>query len=177
MSTTLFPPKNRSASGSSVPQKDGNDSEKAPQPPPAPAPPKPTGGDGTPKPSRSHERVAYRLLSHAEWVQFCRGVGVFKDDESEQIIRPTSRWWPPTGFRDGLYKDVLTEKTKFAYWFRAMGTVTWALMLIQIAMSAVLTALGSLPSKDGTAIVSHAIGRSISQSMDTACIKLIRPLA
>ncbi|KAI1763465.1 hypothetical protein GGR53DRAFT_497647 [Hypoxylon sp. FL1150] len=158
MSTTVFPPKNTNASGSSVPKTDGTDSEKAHRaaPAPAPAPAKPADSGETPKPSTSHEKVAYRLLSHAEWIQFCRGVGVFKDDESEHIIRPTSRWWPPTGFRDGLYKDVLTEKTKFGYWFRAMGTVTWALMLIQIAMSAVLTALGSLPSKDGTAITSIA---------------------
>lgn len=162
MSTTIFPPNNPNspaANGSSVPQHDGADSAKAPQPAPdpTPTPPKPTDGGAASKPSASHEKIAYRLLSHTEWAQYCRGVGVFKDDESEQIIRPTSQWWPPNGFRDGLYRDVLIEKTKFGYWFRAIGTVTWTLMLIQIAISAVLTALGSLPSKDGTAIVSYAI--------------------
>ncbi|KAI4869364.1 hypothetical protein F4820DRAFT_30052 [Hypoxylon rubiginosum] len=161
MSTTIFPPNNPNspaANGSSVPQHDGADSAKAPQPAPdpTPTPPKPTDGGAASKPSASHEKIAYRLLSHTEWAQYCRGVGVFKDDESEQIIRPTSQWWPPNGFRDGLYRDVLIEKTKFGYWFRAIGTVTWTLMLIQIAISAVLTALGSLPSKDGTAITSIA---------------------
>ncbi|OTA57766.1 hypothetical protein K449DRAFT_467753 [Hypoxylon sp. EC38] len=117
-------------------------------------------GNGAPKRPGDPDKVAYRLLSHAEWVQFCRGIGVFKDDESEEVVRPTSQWWPPKGFRDGLYQDVLTEKTKFTYWFHCVGTFTWILMLLQIAMSAVLTALGSVTTssaaKDGTAITSIA---------------------
>ncbi|KAI1770863.1 hypothetical protein F4818DRAFT_445800 [Hypoxylon cercidicola] len=154
MSNTIFPPNSPNINGISVHQHDGPDSKEAPQL--APTPPKPTDGGNTPQPPASHEKIAYRVLSHAEWVQFCRGIGVFKDDESEKIVRPTNRWWPPKGFRDGLYQDVLSEKTKFGYWFRAVGTVTWVLMLIQIAISAVLTALGSLSTNNGTAITSIA---------------------
>ncbi|KAI0172280.1 hypothetical protein GGR52DRAFT_463329 [Hypoxylon sp. FL1284] len=156
MSTIIFPPE----PDTKVPshhQHDGTDLAKSTEPVPKPSKSTDSGQPPEkPQPSKSNENIAYRVLSHDEWLQFCRGVGVFKDDESQQIVRPTSRWWPPNGFRDGLYQDVLSEKTKFSYRFRVVGTVTWALMLIQIAMGAVLTALGSLPSEYGTAITSIA---------------------
>ncbi|KAI1410806.1 hypothetical protein F5Y13DRAFT_166863 [Hypoxylon sp. FL1857] len=176
MATTIYPAKNSNSnshrSRSSIPRLN-IDTAMASQPLPTPpsSSPKPHNGNGhhnhgngngggAPKKSGDPDKVAYRLLSHAEWVQFCRGIGVFRDDESEEVIRPTSRWWPPKGFRDGLYQDVLTEKTKFTYWFHCVGVVTWVLMLLQIAMSAVLTALGSVTTsstaKDGTAITSIA---------------------
>lgn len=50
------------------------------------------------------EKRTYRLLTPEEWARFCRGVGVFRDDESQEIVRPTSSLWPATGFRDGLYQ-------------------------------------------------------------------------
>lgn len=160
MSATIYPPpQSPHANHSSPPRIGGIDATMTTQSLAA-APPKPNNGDGTPQHPGDHEKVPYRRLSHAEWVQFCKGIGVFKDDEGEAIVRPTSRWWPPKGFRDGLYQDTLTEKTKFTYFFYFVGVVTWILMLLQIAMSAVLTALGSVASTakngNGTAIVSHA---------------------
>lgn len=166
MAATIYPSKN-SSHRSSIPRLN-IDAAMASQPPPAPTPPssspKPNNGNAKgngngappPKPGDSGQET-YRLLTHPEWVQFCRGIGVFKDDESEEVVRPTSRWWPPKGFRDGLYQDVLVEKTKFAYWFHCVSGLCWTLMLLQIAMSAVLTALGSVASatKSGTVIVSH----------------------
>ena len=53
---------------------------------------------------RMSEKRTYRILSPDEWTRFCRGVGVFRDDESEEIIRPTNPIWPAAGFRDGLYQ-------------------------------------------------------------------------
>ncbi|KAI2621120.1 hypothetical protein GGR54DRAFT_89529 [Hypoxylon sp. NC1633] len=152
MATTIYP-QNPGHKRSSIPRLN-IDATMASQPPPASSSPKPNNGNNSQQP-RGHEQETYRLLSHAEWVQFCRGVGVLKDDESEEVVRPTNRWWPPKGFRDGLYQDVLVEKTKFSYWFHAVGIANWVLMLLQIAMSAVLTALGSVSSssKEGTAIV------------------------
>ncbi|KAI0850478.1 hypothetical protein F5Y00DRAFT_232342 [Daldinia vernicosa] len=135
------------------------DAAMASQPPSAPPSPKPNPNNSngsTPPKSKDPGKDTYRLLSHNEWVQFCRGVGVFMDDESEEVIRPTSTLWPPKGFRDGLYRDVLTEKTKFTYYFHSVDIVSWLLMLLQIAMGAVLTALGSVPSKNGTAITTIA---------------------
>jgi hypothetical protein len=44
-------------------------------------------------------------MKKGEWLQFCRGIGILKDEESEEVIRTTSRLWPPSGFKDGLYND------------------------------------------------------------------------
>lgn len=160
--TTIYPSKNSSSHRSSIPRLNidaAMSSQPAPAPAPAPPSPKPgsSHGSNTPKKPGDPKKETYRLLSHNEWVQFCKGIGVFKDDESEEVVRPISPWWPPKGYRDGLYQDVLVEKTKFTYFFHIVSTITWFLMLLQIAMSAVLTALGSVSTssstKEGTAIV------------------------
>lgn len=155
MAATIYPSHKSSSHRSSIPRLNF-DAAMASQTPPPPSP-KPNSGGGTPPP-KPGDPNNYRLLSHPEWVQFCRGIGVLKDDESEVVVRPTSRWWPPKGFRDGLYKDVLFEKAKFTYWFHLVSTLHWVLMLVQIALSAVLTALGSVSStsKNGVTIVSSS---------------------
>ena len=56
------------------------------------------GGSGV------NEKQTYRLLSPAEWARFCHGVGVFRDNESQEVMRPKSTLWPARGFRDGLYQ-------------------------------------------------------------------------
>lgn len=99
------------------------------------------------------ERRQYRLLSHEEWVRFCRGVGVFKDDRSEEVTRPTCALWPAKGFRDGLYQDVLIQETKYAYLYYSLSLSKWVLLLLQIALGSILTALGSFASQLGIPIV------------------------
>ncbi|KAI1079474.1 hypothetical protein F5B20DRAFT_165966 [Whalleya microplaca] len=158
MATTIY--SSQSSKPPSLPQL-GIDSSMAPQPtsrpsppqtkddPPPPTPPAPPAPSGPPANS---PETNYRLLSQDEWVQFCRGVCVFKDDESQEIVRPTSTLWPPKGFKDGLYQDVLCEKTKFTYWFYLLSAVRWILMILQLAMNAVMTALGSMAYKNGTSI-------------------------
>jgi hypothetical protein len=74
-----------------------------------------------PVPSAAND--SHRLLSQDEWVQFCRGVGVLTDEESETVIRPTCWYWPAKGFPDGLYQDVLWEKAKFSYWFHTLSMI------------------------------------------------------
>ncbi|KAI0132121.1 hypothetical protein BJ170DRAFT_680019 [Xylariales sp. AK1849] len=107
--------------------------------------------------SSTHDpKDPYRVLSQDEWVQLCRGVGVFKDDESEHVIRPTCWYWPAKGFPDGLYQDVMWEKAKYTYYFHILSSIRWTLMILQLALNAVLTALGSLSLKDGTAITAVA---------------------
>ncbi|KAI1165371.1 hypothetical protein F5B18DRAFT_669729 [Nemania serpens] len=124
------------------------------------------GGGASPKPSSSfpdHEPLHYRLMTKTEWLQFCRGIGVLKDDESEEIIRTTSRLWPPSAFKDGLFSDVLFQKTKFTYYYHAVSIVAWVLMLTQMALSAVLTALGAMSKNNGTPItIVAAINTGIS---------------
>lgn len=99
------------------------------------------------------ERRQYRLLSHEEWVRFCRGVGVFKDDRSEEVTCPTCALWPAKGFRDGLYQDVLIQETKYAYLYYSLSLSKWVLLLLQIALGSILTALGSFASQLGIPIV------------------------
>ncbi|KAJ8119790.1 hypothetical protein ONZ43_g3339 [Nemania bipapillata] len=110
-------------------------------------------GNGSPKPSTPESKPQhYRLMTKDEWLQFCRGVGILKDEESEEVIRATSRVWPPRGFKDGLYNDVLFKKTKFTYYYHAVSVIAWGLMLTQLALSAVLTALGAMSRDNGTPI-------------------------
>ncbi|KAI0185474.1 hypothetical protein EV127DRAFT_396931 [Xylaria flabelliformis] len=102
-------------------------------------------------------------MSKSEWLQFCRGVGILKDEESEEVIRATSRLWPPSGFKDGLYNDVLYEKTKYSYYYHTLCVIAWVLMLLQLALSAILTALGATSSDNGTPItILAAVNTSIA---------------
>ncbi|KAI1433287.1 hypothetical protein GGR50DRAFT_509797 [Xylaria sp. CBS 124048] len=113
--------------------------------------------------SPNHDGRNYRLLGKSEWLQFCRGVGILKDEEGEEVIRVTSRLWPPSGFRDGLYNDILSEKTKFTYYYHALSIIAWLLMLLQIALSAILTALGATSKYNGTVItIIAAINTSLA---------------
>ncbi|KAI1877249.1 uncharacterized protein JN550_001321 [Neoarthrinium moseri] len=107
---------------------------------------------GSAQASVEKPEVQHRVLSQAEWIQFCRGVGVFKDLESTNVIRPACWYWPAKGFPDGLYQDVLWEKSKFTWFFHLLSAVRWTLMILQLSLNAVLTALGSLSLKNGTVI-------------------------
>ncbi|KAI0391349.1 hypothetical protein F5Y17DRAFT_14879 [Xylariaceae sp. FL0594] len=132
------------------------------QVPPAAHPPPPIdyhsaqGSDSPRSGSSNQDREHYRLLKKGEWLQFCRGVGILKDEESEEVIRVTSRLWPPSGFKDGLYNDVLYEKTKFTYCYHTLSIVTWLLMILQLGLSAILTALGATSRRNGTPITAIA---------------------
>ncbi|KAK7757718.1 hypothetical protein SLS62_000096 [Diatrype stigma] len=114
------------------------------------------------------ETQRYRRLTHAEWVRFCRGVGAMRDDsdgdsgggksieEGEMaavvVSRPTCALWPAKGFRDGLYRDVLMQQTKYAYLYYALSISKWVLLLLQIALGSILTALGSFAGSQGIPI-------------------------
>ncbi|KAF7535547.1 hypothetical protein G7054_g5290 [Neopestalotiopsis clavispora] len=113
--------------------------------------PSPTSSPVTQKPGKQ-----YRTMNQQEWVQFCHGVGVMKDNESTTVIRPTAWYWPPRGFPDGLYQDVLWEKAKFTYSFHIIATIVWILMVVQLALNAVLTAVGSSSSQDSVVITTIA---------------------
>lgn len=52
----------------------------------------------------------------------------------------------------GLYKDVVKERTKSMFLFHGASILRWVFMLLQLCISAVLTALGSADLKDGTPI-------------------------
>ncbi|KAK8867804.1 hypothetical protein PGQ11_006382 [Apiospora arundinis] len=126
------------------------DEQKSDAPPPPPSSHNPEHSRPRTPDFTAHDEL--RLLSHEEWVQFCRGVGCFRDEESETLVRPTCWYWPAKGLPDGLYRDVMWEKAKFTYWFHMLSTIRWILMCLQLALSACLTALGSFSHEDGKPI-------------------------
>ncbi|KAI1170206.1 hypothetical protein F4777DRAFT_595395 [Nemania sp. FL0916] len=141
----------------------------SPAPPPPPPPPSRGPRPDTPSPAPAdpasgHEPPEhYRLMPKGEWLQFCRGIGILKDDESEQVVRATSRVWPPSAFKDGLYSDVLFQRTKFTYYYHAIAVIAWLLLLTQLALSAILTALGATSRSNGTPItIIAAISTAVS---------------
>lgn len=52
----------------------------------------------------------------------------------------------------GLYKDVVSRRTKSMYLFRGASILRWTFMLLQLCIASVLTALGSMSRTNGTPI-------------------------
>lgn len=103
-------------------------------------------------PSRKHH-VHLRQMSPEEWVRVARGVGALQDDgENHSIVHPTCWYWPPKGLPQGLYRDTIMQKTKNFYQYHVLASIRWFLMISQIILGAILTALGSLSSTSGTPI-------------------------
>ncbi|KAI1330999.1 hypothetical protein F5Y16DRAFT_424367 [Xylariaceae sp. FL0255] len=131
----------------------------------------PTAASQQPADSTGDGSEHYRRMTQTEWLHFCRAVGILKDGESGNGAGGSGGeegaavvMWPPRGFSDGLYADILFEKSKFTYWFHVTSTLRWILMLIQLALGAVLTALGATSSeKNGLPItIIAAINTSIA---------------
>ncbi|KAF4587365.1 C6 transcription factor [Ophiocordyceps camponoti-floridani] len=55
----------------------------------------------------------HRFLSSAEWATIAAGIGGVSDVEGHKPVKPTSWWWPPRGMPRGLYRDIVTRRTKF----------------------------------------------------------------
>lgn len=72
--------------------------------------------------------------------------------EQLRPVHPTSWLWPPKGMPRGLYHDVVLRRTKCMVLFYAATLMQWTFMLLQLCISAVVTALGSVVVKDGTPI-------------------------
>lgn len=103
-------------------------------------------------PTRKHH-VHLRQLSPAECARLVRGVGALQDDgENHTIVHPTCWYWPPKGLPQGLYRDTIMQKTKNFYQYHVLASIRWFLMISQIILGAILTALGSLSNSNGTPI-------------------------
>ncbi|KAL6698323.1 hypothetical protein J3F84DRAFT_268490 [Trichoderma pleuroticola] len=126
--------------------------------PPAPAPSGPPKDSLPPKPHRSpedqhhHQTPRHRFLTPTEWGVVAHGIGGIRDREQHTPIHPTSWLWPPRGMPRGLYKDTVTQRTKFFYLHHASSGIRWILMLLQLFIGATLTALGSMSFSQGTPI-------------------------
>lgn len=105
-----------------------------------------------PHKTKSHH-IRHRLLSPAEWERVARGIGGLQDvGDGHVVVHPTCWYWPPKGLPDGLYRDTVMQKTKNYYQYHVLACIRWTLMISQIILGAILTALGSLSNTNGTPI-------------------------
>ncbi|KAH6895553.1 hypothetical protein B0T10DRAFT_587051 [Thelonectria olida] len=123
---------------------------------PPPASDKRNNGGVSPKPT-SHSLSdchipRHRFLSHSEWTVFAHGVGAIRDAEHQAPVHPKSWWWPPKGLPQGLYRAVISQRTKAFYVFHMTSIARWTLMILQLLLGATLTALGSMSLERGTPI-------------------------
>lgn len=131
-----------------------------------PVPSRPTNGlKEKTTTSRHKHSIGHRFLSPAEWARVAHGLGAVHDGESHTVVHPTSFYWPPKGLPDGLYRDVIYQKTKYAYKHQVLSNIRWALMILQIIIGAVLTSLGSLDLKDGTPITIFAAVNTVGAGL------------
>lgn len=99
-----------------------------------------------PKPSR------YKFLSPSEWAILAHGVGGVKDVERHTPVHPNHWFWPPKGMPQGLYKDVVFNRTKSFYFFHAASISRWSPLILQLLIGATLTAVSHLSSQATTAV-------------------------
>jgi len=128
-------------------------------PPPTPNPPL---GDH-PQPSSSS--VQHRFLSPTEWARVAHGVGAIREGEEHQVVHPTCWYWPPKGLPDGLYRDIVKQRTKYSIGFQLLSTMHWFLMILQVMVGAILTALGSLPMREATPITALAAVNTVGAGL------------
>ncbi|KAK5660550.1 hypothetical protein OQA88_13100 [Cercophora sp. LCS_1] len=106
--------------------------------------PTPVPGPGPRAKSVSASPLQHRFLSPAEWARIAHGLGAIRDGETHTVIHPTCWYWPPKGLPDGLYKDVVAQRSKYFILYHLISTFRWFLLIMQIVLGAILTALGSV---------------------------------
>lgn len=119
-------------------------------PPAAPAasPTKPAPPPVNPRPKSTGSPAHHRFLTPAEWARVAHGLGAIRDGETHSVIHPTCWYWPPQGMPDGLYRDVIKQRSKYLLAYGFLATFRWILMILQLILGAILTALGSVKVKN-----------------------------
>lgn len=126
--------------------------------------PDPTGGNTAPpaSPSPPAQQPTHRFLSPDEWARVAHGVGAIKaGEEHHSVTHPSSWYYPPRGLPDGLYRTVITHRTNCRVMYHVLSVFRWALMVLQIILGAVLTALGSVDLRVGTPITVLAANQTV----------------
>ncbi|KAK1752161.1 hypothetical protein QBC47DRAFT_389907 [Echria macrotheca] len=108
---------------------------------------KPLPPPGLPPPKPLTAPVPHRFLTPAEWARVAHGVGAIGEGETHSVVHPTCWYWPPKGLPEGLYRDVVTQRSKYCIAYHIVSTLRWFLMLLQIVLGAILTALGSVQQR------------------------------
>jgi hypothetical protein len=81
------------------------------------------------------------------------------------VARPTCWYWPPKGIPDGLYREVVVQRSKYGLAFVLLGAAHWALMVVQVMVGAVLTALGSLELRQNAVITILAAANTVGAGL------------
>ncbi|KAK4218534.1 hypothetical protein QBC37DRAFT_465376 [Rhypophila decipiens] len=109
----------------------------------------PVSGGGSSRPSQPVQPVHHHFISPAEWARLAHGLGAIRagetrDGESEthNVVHPTCWYWPPKGMPEGLYRDVVVERSQYFIFYHVLSTLRWFLMILQIILGAIITALG-----------------------------------
>ena len=140
------------------------DSPGAKTPPPGSTRPDATAGTGTPPSSKApatQQPTPHRFLSPDEWARVAHGIGAITKGEDHSVVHPTSWVYPPKGMPDGLYRRVVARRFKFRFMYHSTSILKWTLMILQIILGAVLTALGSVSLKDGIPITVLAANQTV----------------
>ncbi|KND88776.1 hypothetical protein TOPH_06613 [Tolypocladium ophioglossoides CBS 100239] len=110
---------------------------------------------------REHNVPRHRFLSPTEWATITNGIGGVSDSEGHKSAHPTSSWWPPAGMPTGLYRDIVSQRTKFYYMFHGISIIRWTLMVLQLLIGATLTSLGAMSMTDGTPITALGAANTV----------------
>jgi hypothetical protein len=106
-----------------------------------------------------HQPVHYRFLTPTEWARVAHGLGAIRSGgEEHQVVHPTTTpwFWPTRGMPEGLYRDVVGQRAKYAAGFQLLSALRWFLLVLQVMVGAALTALGSLSLRRGVLITALA---------------------
>ncbi|TPX11969.1 uncharacterized protein E0L32_007272 [Thyridium curvatum] len=128
--------------------------------PPQPSPSIPDAAPSVPSPS-PHRDAHKRFLSPDEWARVAHAIGAIEDLEHQAPIHPTSWCFPPKGLPSGLYRDVVSQRTKYRVLFHSISICRGTMMIVQVILGAVLTALGTVKLDDGTAITIIAVVQTV----------------
>ncbi|KAK4143377.1 uncharacterized protein C8A04DRAFT_37569 [Dichotomopilus funicola] len=129
---------------------------------PSPSMSKPITSDPV---SQGGSSVQHRFLTPTEWARIAHGIGAIREGEEHQVVHPTCWYYPPKGLPDGLYKDVVKQRTKYSFAFGTLSVVHWHLMILQVMLGAVLTALGSTPKRESTPITALAAVNTVGAGL------------
>ena len=80
----------------------------------------------------------YRTLTPEEHTAVLRGIGAQDPKCEDKVLHPKKAFWPPKGMPRGLYRDVLTKKSKYMYLYYGMTALQWAGVITQIVLGTIL---------------------------------------
>ncbi|KAK3897015.1 hypothetical protein C8A05DRAFT_39435 [Staphylotrichum tortipilum] len=142
--------------------------------PPPPISPKPPLGEphqpsppppSQPQPQPGDLSARHRFLSPTEWARVAHGIGAIREGDEHQVVHPTCWYWPSRGLPDGLYRDVVLQRIKYSLSFQLLNMLHWTLMVLQVMVGAILTALGSLPMREATPITALAAVNTVGAGL------------